>query len=303
MTIDFSGKVALVTGAGRGLGRAYALELARRGARVVVNDIGVSIKGDGFSKGPADEVVTQINAAGGEAVANYDDIGSPDAGRAVAQAVETFGTIDILINNAGNLDHHPFAQIPDATFVATQNVHLLGTFRASQAAYAVMCANGTGRIVMTTSQVGFFGKAGSVSYSAAKMGIAGLLSTLSLEAPQHGVHVNAIAPFAGTRMSAKAFPEQVMPLISPERVSAAVMFLCSDLCTTSGNIIVAGGGHFSAAMTVETSGIDFDDVEAITAETIAERFTEITDTTRTHRFKDAMEAVGATFERILDSTK
>ncbi len=296
--IDFTDKVAVVTGAGRGIGRAYALELARRGARVVVNDIGVTVAGEGFSKDPADEVVTEIKRAGGTAVANYDDIGSPEAGRVVDQALESFGTIDILINNAGRLEHHPFEDVPDDSLTATVAVHLLGTFRATQAAYAHMRQKGYGRIVMTSSQVGFFGKAGSTSYGAAKMGVLGLLATLSLEAPQYGVQVNAIAPFAGTRMSAKAFREKIFALISPEQVAAATIYLCSDLCNQSDHIVCAGGGHYSAAYTVETQGIDIGAGESITAETIAERFDEITDTSRTFRFADAMEAVEQTFAKL-----
>ncbi|MDP7604136.1 MAG: SDR family NAD(P)-dependent oxidoreductase [Alphaproteobacteria bacterium] len=300
MSIDFSDKVAVITGGGRGLGRAYALELARRGAAVVVNDTGVSIEGQGFSKNPADEVVAEIEAAGGQAVASYDDISSPQAGDAIERAVEAFGTVDILVCNAGRLEHHPFEEIPDESFTATQDVHLLGTFRAVRAAYPIMRDKGYGRIVMTTSQVGFFGKAGSVSYGAAKMGVLGILATLRLEAPAHGVQVNAISPFAGTRMSAKAFPDNLVPLISPDQVAAAVTYLCSAKCQRSGDIIVAGGGHFSAAMTVETSGIDFEDLDAISAEAIAERYGEIIDDSETMQFEDALTAVGKTFARLME---
>jgi NAD(P)-dependent dehydrogenase (short-subunit alcohol dehydrogenase family) len=245
-------------------------------------------------------VVAEIRAAGGEAVASYDDVGSAEAGRVVERALENFGTIDVLVCNAGRLEHHPFEEIPDESFSATQNVHLFGTFRVVRSAYAVMREKGYGRIVMTTSQVGFFGKAGSGSYGAAKMGVLGLLASLRQEAPQHGVQVNAISPFAGTRMSAKAFPDNLVPLISPQQVSAAVTYLCSEQCQRSGDIIVAGGGHFSAAITVETSGIDFDDLDAISAEAIAERYGEIIDAGETLQFDDAMAAVGKTFARLME---
>ena len=303
MSIDFADKVAVITGAGRGLGRAYALELARRGARVVVNDTGVSLEGEGFSQNPADEVVEEIRTAGGQAVASYDDVSSAEAGRVVERALENFGTIDVLVCNAGRLEHHPFEEIPDESFLATQNVHLIGTFRVVRSAYAVMREKGYGRIVMTTSQVGFFGKAGSAAYGAAKMGVLGLLATLRQEAPQHGVQVNAISPFAATRMSAEAFPDNVVPLIGPEQVSAVVTYLCSHLCRRSGDIIVAGGGHFSAALTVETQGIDFSDLDAISAETIAERYGEIVDTSQTQQFDDAMAAVGKTFARLMEEAE
>jgi len=297
--IDFGGKVAVVTGAGRGLGRAYALELARRGARVVVNDLGVSIAGEGYSEAPADDVVAEIRAAGGDAVANFDDVASPNESGAVSQALDEFGTLDIVVNNAGRLEHHPFEELPYDSFLEMQRVHYFGTFNTTQAAYRVMRDKGYGRIVMTSSQVGFFGKAGSTSYGGAKMGVLGLLATLRKEAPKFGVHVNAISPFAGTRMSAKAFPEKIMPLIAPEQVSAAVTFLCSDRCTRSGDIIVAGGGHFSVAYMVETAGIDFDDFRAISAEAIEARYDEIIDGAKTIRFDDAMAAVGQTFDKIL----
>ena len=298
--ITFDGKVAVVTGAGRGLGKAYAVDLARRGARVVVNDIGVSIEGEGFSQAPAEEVVDEIRSFGGEAVSNFDDISQPGKSGPVAQAVVDFGTVDIVANNAGRLEHHSFEDLPWNSFLEMQQVHYFGTFHTSQAAYKVMREKGYGRIVMTSSQVGFFGKSGSTSYGGAKMGILGLLATLAEEAPEHGIHVNAIAPFAGTRMSAGAFPENVVPLIAPEQVSAAVTYLCSDRCQSSGDIIVAGGRHFSAAQMVETSGIDFDDFSSITAEEIEARFPEIIDDSTTIRFDNAMQAVGKTFERILD---
>jgi len=296
--IDFTGKVAVVTGAGRGLGRAYALEFARRGAKVVVNDIGASLAGDGHSRAPASDVVAEIEAAGGTAVANFDDIATRDGPGVVNHALEAFGTVDILVNNAGRLEHHAFEDLPEESFRATQDVHLFGTFQTTRDAYRIMREKGYGRIVLTTSQVGFFGKVGSIAYGAAKMGVLGLLATLKLEAPQHGVQVNAISPFAGTRMSVGAFPESVMPLIAPEQVSAAVMVLCSDACDRSGDIIVAGGGHYSAARMVETTGIDLD-FDAITAEAIAARYAEVLDDSGAKTYDTALQAIDKTFERIM----
>lgn len=297
--INFEGKVAVVTGAGRGLGRSHAMELARRGARVVVNDIGASLSGQGFSQTPAEDVVAEIKNFGGLAIANFDDISDPDCAGPVAQAVAEFGTVDIVVNNAGGIEHHAFEDLPWKSFVDTQRVHYFGTFLTTQAGYRIMRDKGYGRIVVTSSQGGFFGKAGSLSYGGAKMGILGLLATLAEEAPEHGIHINAISPFAGTRMVQGTFPDEVMAQIAPEQVSAVVAFLCSDRISHSGDIIVAGGGHFSAAQMVETSGIDFDDLSAISAEEIERRYAEIIDPATTFKFDNALQAVGKTFDRIL----
>lgn len=299
MPIELTDRVAIVTGAGRGLGRAHALELARRGARVVINDIGGDVTGENRSTGAADAVVAEIHAAGGEALASYHDVADVDATEEmVAATLARFGRLDILVNNAGNLTHDPLVEIPPETFDATLKVHLYGAFNMCRAACPPMVEGGWGRIVMTTSQVGFFGKADSGAYAAAKMGLLGLMAALALEMAPHGVLVNAVSPFAYTRMAADAFPAALEPLLDPAQVAAVVAFLASEACTRSGDILVAGGGHFSAARMYESRGIDIENPADVTAETIAGRYREITDMTAPLTFPDAMEAVGATFAKL-----
>lgn len=299
MAIRFDNRVAIVTGAGRGIGRAHALELAQRGAAVVVNDLGGDLRGDGPSGAPADEVVAEIRAAGGKACASYDDISDPMAAQAMIDtAVDRFGRLDILVNNAGNLFHHEIAGFPVVEFERIMNVHLGGTFNATRAACPLMYEAGWGRIVMTTSQVGFFGKSDSGIYGAAKMGVVGLMATLALEAAAHGVLVNAVSPFAYTRMAEGTFPEALEPLLEPAQISAVVAYLSSETCKMTGQIVVAGGGHFSVARMVETIGIDIEDPAEITTETIARRMSEIGDMNGAQAFPDAMSAVGATFDKL-----
>jgi NAD(P)-dependent dehydrogenase (short-subunit alcohol dehydrogenase family) len=299
MAISLEGRVAIVTGGGRGLGRAHALELARRGAAVLVNDIGSDLAGDGRSSEPAEAVVEEIRQAGGRAAASPHDVADPDQVEAmVGQAVEALGGLDILVNNAGNLFHHAVIDHPLDRFDAILKVHVHGSFYASRAAAKVMATRGWGRIVMTTSQVGFFGKAESAAYATAKMAILGLMATLNLETAPSNVLVNAVSPFAYTRMAEETFPAELAPHLDPAQVAAAVAFLASDRCTSGGNVLVAGGGHFSAACMVESRGIDIADPGEITAETIAALWPEISDMDDAIAFPDAMAAVGATFAKI-----
>lgn len=299
MNIDLSGRVAIVTGAGRGLGRSHALELARRGARVVVNDLGGDLKGDGQSNLPADEIVEVIRASGGQALASYEDVSDENQAKAVVEhALSTFGTIDVVVNNAGNLIHQDIADSSTDDFLRVLQVHLLGTFFVTRAAGRVMRDKAYGRVVMTTSQVGFFGKAGSGAYASAKMAILGLMTTLRLEVARYDVLVNAVSPFAFSRMAAGAFPVDLEPWLDPAQVSAVVAFLSSEVCRFSGEIVVAGGGHFSVARMFESRGIDIEDPSLITAEEIADRYMEISDMSGAIAFPDAMAAVGQTFEKV-----
>jgi NAD(P)-dependent dehydrogenase (short-subunit alcohol dehydrogenase family) len=296
--IRLDGRVALVTGAGRGLGRAYALELAARGAAVVVNDPGYNIRGDDRGDhAPADEVVAAIRSAGGRAAADYGDVTGEGAAAMVKTAVDSFGGIDIVVSNAGNLRHNVFAATTLADFESILDVHLLGTFRVTQAAWPMLAAQRRGRIVFTTSQVGFYGKVDSVAYGAAKAGVIGLMHGLRLSAEPLGIKVNCISPFAWTRLG-QVFPREIADLIDPAQVAAAVTLLCSDQCPLSGEIVIAGGGHFALARTVETRGIDIDDPRTVTAEALLTRLGEIGDFTDPLDYPDALEAVGVTFNRV-----
>jgi NAD(P)-dependent dehydrogenase (short-subunit alcohol dehydrogenase family) len=298
-TIRLDGRIALVTGAGRGLGRAYALELARRGAAVVVNDPGVNIRGDDAGdSAAADGVVAQITAAGGRAVADYGSVADRQAAAAmVRRAVDDFGGLDIVVNNAGNNRRNTFADTTLEDLRATLDVHLVGTFLVTQAAWPVLAARRNGRIVFTTSQVGFYGKIDSVAYGAAKMGLIGLMHGIRLSAEPLGIKVNCISPFALTRMG-DVFPQDIAGFIDPAQVAAAVVLLSSEQCPVCGEIVIAGGGHFATARTLESRGIDIDDPADVSAETLAARWREIADLRDPLLYPDALTAVGVTFARV-----
>jgi NAD(P)-dependent dehydrogenase (short-subunit alcohol dehydrogenase family) len=298
-SIRFDNRVALVTGAGRGLGRAYALALARRGAAVVVNDPGVNQRGDDAGDPTAaNEVVADIVRAGGRAVADYGSVADPPAAAAMVQhAVDAFGALDIVVNNAGNNRRNAFAEATLADFRNVLDVHLTGTFLVTQAAWPILAARRYGRIVFTTSQVGFYGKADSVAYGAAKMGVVGLMHGVHLSGEPLGIKVNCISPFALTRL-ASIFPQDIAPYIDPAQVAAAVALLASEACPVSGEVVIAGGGHFATARTLESRGIDIDNPADVSAEAIAQRLSEISDMRDPAHYRDALAAVGTTFERL-----
>jgi NAD(P)-dependent dehydrogenase (short-subunit alcohol dehydrogenase family) len=297
--IRLDGRVALITGAGRGLGRAYALELAARGAAVVVNDPGLNLRGDDAGdRGPAEEVAAEVRNAGGRALADFGSVTDPgDADRMVRRAVDAFGRLDILVNNAGNNRRSVFANIDPGDFASVIDVHVNGTFRVTRAAWPVMARQGYGRIVFTTSQVGFYGKIDSVSYGTAKAAVIGLMHGLRLSAEPAGIKVNCISPFAVTRMG-DVFPKEISALIDPSQVAAAVALLAAEECPFSGEILIAGGGHFALARTMETRGIDIDDPKQVSAEALRARIAEIGDFDQPLIYADALKAVGATFDRV-----
>ncbi len=297
--IRFDGRVALVTGAGRGLGRAYALALAARGAAVVVNDPGVNEAGtDAGDRAPADSVVAAIREAGGRAEADYGSVANPaDAAAMVRRAVDRFGGIDIVVNNAGNHRRNVFSDVAPGDFVDVLGVHLVGALYVSQAAWPHMAQKRSGNIVLATSQTAFYGKIDSVSYGAAKAGMIGLMHGLRLSAEPLGIKVNCISPFALTRM-AHHFPNEIAPLIDPAQAAEAVALLASDDCPLSGEILIAGGGHFAVARIVESRGIDIDDPMEVSAEGLRRRLAEIRDLSEPRVFADSLKAVGATFDRL-----
>ncbi len=297
--IRFDNRVALVTGAGRGLGRAYALELARRGAAVVVNDPGVNPRGDDAGdRSAADEVVAAIASGGGRAVADYGSVAdAKDAGAMVRRAIDAFGGIDIVVNNAGNNRRNTFAETTIEDFRNVVDVHLFGTFLVTQAAWPHLAQKRYGRIVFTASQVGFYGKVDSVAYGAAKMGLVGLMHGLRLSGDPLGIKVNCISPFALTRLG-DIFPKDIAGHIDPAQVAAAVAVLCGEACPVSGETVIAGGGHFAVARTLESRGIDIDRPADVTAEAIAARLGDIADMGDPLLYPDALAAVGATFDRV-----
>jgi len=246
--IRFDDRVAVVTGAGAGLGRAYALELGRRGCKVVVNDLGGARDGSGGSQSAADKVVEEITAAGGEAVANYDSVASAEGGEAIVEtALEAFGRLDIVINNAGILRDRSFAKMSQEEWDAVLGVHLEGAHHVTQPAFKVMKAQGYGRIVLTTSAAGLFGNFGQANYSSAKLGLVGLMNTLKLEGERSDILVNTVAPIAGTRLTEDILPPELFEKLKPEFVAPLVCFLCSEQCPTTGSIYNAGGGYYGRA--------------------------------------------------------
>lgn len=254
MTISFDGQVAIVTGAGNGLGRAYALELARRGAKVVVNDLGGARDGTGHSDA-ALAVVEEIRASGGEAMADGGDVSDYAQMEAmVARARETWGGVHVLINNAGILRDRTFANMTPANFELVVRVHLIGSAFASKAVWQTMREQNYGRVLMTTSSAGLGGNFGQANYAAAKAGVIGLARTLRMEGAKHDIRVNCLAPTAGTRMTADIFPEDAFKAFEPENVVPAALFLVSK-DAPSDVIVAAGGGVCQSAFITMNDGI------------------------------------------------
>ena len=242
--ISFDGRVAVVTGGGGGLGRSYALELARRGARVVVNDLGGSVDGSGSGTRAADAVVEEIKSAGGEALPNYDSVASPEGGEAIVGAgVEAFGTVDIVINNAGILRDRSFSNLTLEDLDGVLDTHLKGAFYVSMPAFKVMKEKGYGRFVHTSSNSGLFGNFGQSNYGAAKMGLVGLSNVLAIEGAKYGIHSNVIGPIARTRMT-ESLLGPMAELVSPEQVMPMVIYLASEGNPYTHEIFTAGGGRY-----------------------------------------------------------
>ncbi len=265
--IRFDDRVAIVTGAGAGLGRVYALELAARGAKVVVNDYGGAPDGTvtglgGSGSSPAQIVVDQIREKGGTAVANTDNVASPEGGKNIVNtALEAFGTVDILINNAGILRDKSFVKMESAHWDAVLGVHLAGAYNVTRPAFKIMKEKGYGRIIMTTSAAGLHGNFGQTNYSAAKLALVGLMNSLKLEGGKYDVKVNTIAPLAASRLTKGIMPDEIFEKSKPEYVMPMTLYLCSQKCPVTGNIYNAGMGFFNRAAVVTGPGAVVGDME------------------------------------------
>lgn len=291
--ISFDGKVAVITGAGGGLGRAHAMLLAGRGAKVVVNDLGGATDGTGSGNTMAEKVVEEIKAAGGEAIPDFNSV--LDGDKVIKTATDAYGTIDILINNAGILRDVSFIKQTDQDWNLVMDVHLNGTRNCTKAAFPIMRENKYGRIVMTTSAAGLYGNFGQTNYSAAKMGIAGLANTLKFEGAKYNIKTNTIAPIAGSRLTAQVMPENLIDALKPEYVSPLVAYLCSEECQETGFIYSVGGKYFSRIAYFEGEGVYIDQDE-ISVEDILGKMSAINDLSKgeekTQAIDQSMKVMG-----------
>jgi len=272
--LGFDGKVAIITGAGGGLGRSHALDLAQRGALLVINDLGGSTDGVGSSEAAAQKVVDEIKAAGGEAVANYDSVATPEGGESIVKtAVDTFGKVDIIINNAGILRDTSFKNMTPDQVNPVLDVHLRGAFYVTQPAWQLMRDQGYGRIINTASAAGIFGNFGQANYGAAKMGLVGLTRVLAIEGAKNNIKVNAIAPVAKTRMTEELFGA-AMDKLSPELVTPIVTYLVHEDCPVTGEVYSVGGGRVARIFVGVTPGHYQED---LTPESVRDNFDKIRD--------------------------
>lgn len=273
--VGFDERVAIVTGAGGGLGRQFALELARRGARVVVNDLGGALDGSGSSARAAEAVVEEIRAAGGEAVANFDSVADPESGAAIVQqALDEYGTVDVVISNAGILRDRSFANMTIEELHAVLDVHLRGGFYVAMPAFKVMKEKGYGRFVFTSSNAGILGNFGQANYGAAKMGLVGLCNVLAIEGAKYAITANVVAPVARTRMT----EELLGPMaehFDPALVAPMVVYLASEACEVTHEIYSAGGGRYARFFVGLTPGWYSGEGEAPTVDEIARRLESI----------------------------
>ncbi len=266
--VEFKDRAAIITGAGGGLGRTHALALARRGVKVLVNDLGGAVDGTGGSSAAAERVVDEIKSLGGEAIANGANVINREQVKdMVSQAIDAFGKVDILVNNAGILRDKSFAKMELDDFQTVIDVHLMGSVNCTKAIWEHMREQEYGRIVMTSSSSGLYGNFGQSNYGAAKMALVGLMNTLHLEGVRKGIHTNCLAPVAWTRMTSDLFPEGSDKLFKPEYVSEGLVYLCNDNAP-SRLILAAGARGFAASKIYETPGVSFADGE-VSADNVA----------------------------------
>ncbi|WP_300392195.1 SDR family NAD(P)-dependent oxidoreductase [Henriciella sp.] len=301
--IRFDGQVAIVTGAGGGLGRCHALELARRGAKVVVNDLGASMDGSGGSSEAADAVVKEIEALGGEAIANGSSV-TDDAGvkKMISDAMDKWGRIDILIANAGILRDKSFSKMTMEDIQLVVDVHLMGSFKPIKAAWDIMKEQNYGRIVVTTSSTGLYGNFGQANYGAAKLGLVGMMNTLKIEGAKNDIKINAVCPVAATRMTEGLMSPEVLEQLKPEYVTPGVMNLVKKEAPT-GMVLSAGAGAFSMAEIVETNGTYVGQGDELTAEAVEAAWDKITDKSVQTHFNMGGEHGQNIFARLAEGKK
>ena len=299
MSISFDGRVAVVTGAGAGLGRSHAKYFAEHGAKVVVNDLGGTVAGTGGSSSAADEVVKEITDAGGVAVANYDSVATEEGGANIIKtALDNFGGVDILINNAGNIRDKSFAKMDLKDFTALMDVHLMGAVYCTKAAWPLMLQNRYGRVVMTTSAAGLYGTHGHTNYSSAKISLVGFMNALKQEGTSKNVLVNCVAPMALTRMTEEVMSPKLAPKMKPEYVTAMMAWLCSEESTLAGEIIEAGMGYYSKVQIVEAPGFIFEGDQVPTPEQIRDKWSSISDMAGAQPYAGADDVIRSVFEKL-----
>ncbi|MFZ3154463.1 SDR family oxidoreductase [Pseudomonas sp.] len=287
--IRFQDQVVIVTGAGGGLGRAHALLFAKHGAKVVVNDLGGSTHGEGANASAADKVVEEIRAAGGTAVANHDSV--TDGEKIVQCALDTFGRIDVVVNNAGILRDKTFHKMEDADWDLVYKVHVEGAYKVTRAAWPHMREQGYGRVIFTASTSGIYGNFGQSNYGMAKLGLYGLTRTLAIEGRKNNILVNAIAPTGGTRMTEGLIPPQVFEQLKPELVSPLVVYLASNACEETSGLFEVGGGWMGKVRWERSLGAGFDPREGYSPEDVAANFAQICDFAGAAHPKDNIEAM------------
>ena len=294
--VRFDGRVAIITGAGQGLGRSHALLLASRGAKVVVNDLGGSTAGEGKSSETADLVVEEIKQAGGDAVANYDSVEDGDA--VVRTAMDTWGRLDIVINNAGILRDKSFKNMTDADWDIIFRVHNYGAYKVTKAAWPIMTEQGYGRVLFTTSSAGIYGNFGQTNYGSAKLSLVGFANTLSLEGQRKNVLVNTIAPFAASRLTEGLLPPAVFDSLKPEYVSPIVAYLCSEDSDTTGGVYEVGGGFYSSLRWERTKGKLFRLGRDVSPDAIQSSWKQINDFTEADHISSVMESLGPIIQNV-----